>query len=73
MTRLALAGIYRPLPGCLGAVIDDAVSRRVSEATVRALLTCIADSLTGRARAADPDTCCDRRLLPGPATEPDVS
>jgi hypothetical protein len=69
VTRLALAGIYRFPFGQLGAVADGVVVRRVADATVRALLIAIGDSLTRRASAAEPQPSCDGRLLFPPARE----
>jgi hypothetical protein len=69
-TRLALAGIYRLPFGRLGAVADRVLMRRVADATVRALLVAIGDSLTRAVSAAEPQPSCDGRLLFPPAREP---
>ena len=44
-TRLSLAGAYRPPLGALGAGLDKAIFHRVADATVRSMLTRIADAL----------------------------
>jgi hypothetical protein len=51
-TRLTLTGAYRPPLGRLGATLDNAVLNRVAHATVRALLSSLADVLTTDGRAA---------------------
>jgi hypothetical protein len=45
-TRLSLAGAYRPPLGAVGAGLDKAIFHKVAEATVRSLLTRVADALT---------------------------
>ena len=67
LTQLALAGVYRLPFGCPGAMADRVVLRRVADATVRALLVTIADSLTRPASAARPEPSCDGRLVSRPA------
>jgi hypothetical protein len=68
--RLALAGVYRPPLGWLGARLDAAVLHKVADATFSALLRSVADSLVspipagGPAAAREPGT-----VLPRPATE----
>ena len=68
--RLTLAGVYRPPMGWLGARLDEAVLHRVADATFKALLRSVADTLTGPAPARgtagvrEPGTG-----LPRPATE----
>jgi hypothetical protein len=69
-TRLALVGIYRPPLGPLGAAIDRVVMHRVADATVRAIVQTIADSLTQPGLAAEPQPSCDSPLLFRPAREP---
>lgn len=70
VTRLALAGVYRFPFGCRGAVADRVVLRRVADATVRALLVAIADSLTRPASAAELEPSGDGRLVSRPARSP---
>jgi len=68
--RLALAGVYRPPLGWLGARLDEAVLHRVADATFSALLRTVADILVrpapacGTAGVREPGTA-----LPRPATE----
>ena len=68
--RLALAGVYRPPMGWLGARLDEAVLHRLADATFSALLRSVADTLVrpaparGTARIPEPGTG-----LPRPATE----
>jgi hypothetical protein len=71
--RLALAGVYRPPLGRLGASLDRAVLHRVADATIRALLRTVADAVTSPAvdRAAWTQTLGG--LPPWPATEPGSS
>jgi hypothetical protein len=45
-TRLILTGAYRPPLGRLGATLDRAILNRVAYATVRSLLSSLADVLT---------------------------
>jgi hypothetical protein len=52
-TRLTLAGAYRPPLAGLGAGLDRAILHRVATATIRSLLSRMADAL------ADPDRVAD--------------
>jgi hypothetical protein len=45
-TRLSLAGAYRPPLGTVGAGLDKAIFHKVAQATIRSLLTRVADALT---------------------------
>ncbi|HXB50951.1 MAG TPA: hypothetical protein VNW50_24585 [Streptosporangiaceae bacterium] len=68
--RLALAGVYRPPLGWLGARLDEAVLHKIADATFSALLRSVADNLVslvparGIAGVREPAA-----LLPRPATE----
>src|SRR5262245_1442886 len=68
--RLALAGVYRPPLGWLGARLDEAVLHKIADATFSALLRSVADSLLtpvparGTEGAREPGTVFSR-----PATE----
>jgi len=53
-TVLALAGVYRPPAGTAGAQLDQAVFRRVADATIRAFVSDVADFITGPAHEAGP-------------------
>ena len=71
--RLALAGVYRPPLGWLGARLDAALLHKVADATFSALLRSVADTLTGpapapRGVAPEPGT-----PLPRPAAEPSAT
>jgi hypothetical protein len=46
-TRLSLAGSYRPPLGAVGAALDRAILHKVADATIRSLLTRVADALAG--------------------------
>lgn len=50
-TRLSLSGAYRPPLGPVGAGLDRAIFHTVAQATIRSLLTRVADALT---RLPDP-------------------
>ena len=50
-TRLSLAGAYRPPLGTVGTGLDRAIFHSVAQATIRSLLTRVADALT---RPPDP-------------------
>ncbi len=52
-TLMRLDGAYRPPLGGVGAGLDRAVLRRAATATIRSLLTRIADALTSPAPAAE--------------------
>ena len=52
VTRLALAGAYRPPFGRLGGGLDRAILHRVATATLRALLAGVAEALASPAPAA---------------------
>jgi hypothetical protein len=71
--RLALAGVYRPPLGWLGARLDAAVLHKVADATFSALLRSVAETLAspvpapGAGAARAPGT-----VLP-PAAEPSAS
>jgi hypothetical protein len=52
-TRLTLAGAYRPPLAGLGAGLDRAILHRVATATIRSLLSRMADALADPGRAAD--------------------
>jgi hypothetical protein len=52
-TRLTLAGAYRPPLDSLGAGLDKAILHRVATATIRSLLSRVADALADREGAAD--------------------
>lgn len=69
-TLITLNGAYRPPLGGIGAGLDRAVLRRVAAATIRALLTRIADALTSPAPAAGPATGPQPRLAADPQTSP---
>lgn len=45
-TRLSLAGAYRPPLGPVGTGLDKAIFHTVAQATIRSLLTRVADALT---------------------------
>jgi hypothetical protein len=62
VTMLELAGVYRPPAGIAGAKLDQAVLRRVADATIRAFVGRVAEFITDPARAAAPT-----RPIPGPA------
>jgi hypothetical protein len=68
--RLALAGVYRPPLGWLGAKLDEAVLHKIADATFSTLIRSVADTL---ARPAPARTTAGLRepgtALPGPATE----
>ena len=72
--RLALAGVYRPPLGWLGAKLDAAVLHKVADATLDALLRSVAATLArpvqalGAAAELGPGT-----VLPRPATEPSAT
>ena len=72
--RLALAGVYRPPLGWLGARLDAAVLHKVADATFTALLRSVADALAspvpvpGAGVAAEPGT-----PLPCAAAEPSAT
>ena len=68
-TRLALAGVYRPPLGRLGAGLDRAVLHHVADATIGALLQHLADALTRPAMAGEPQARIHGGLLPRPATQ----
>jgi hypothetical protein len=53
VTRLSLAGAYRPPLGPVGAGLDQAVFHKVAQATVRSLLARVADTLTRPPGPAD--------------------
>lgn len=71
--RLALAGVYRPPLGRLGASLDRAVLHRVADATIRALLRAVADAVTSPAVAPAARTQAPGALPSRPATEPGSS
>jgi len=52
-TRLSLAGSYRPPFGAVGAALDRAILHKVADATIRSLLTRVADALAGPQDPAD--------------------
>jgi hypothetical protein len=52
-TRLALAGAYRPPLAGLGATLDKMIMHRVATATMRSLLSRIADAITHPRPAAE--------------------
>jgi hypothetical protein len=70
VARLALAGVYRPPLGWLGARLDEAVLHKIADATFSALLRSVADTLLspvparGPAGAREPGTA-----FPRPATQ----
>jgi hypothetical protein len=51
---LTLAGAYRPPLGAVGAMLDQAVMRRVATATIRAFLHHVAEAIVYPASAAGP-------------------
>lgn len=57
---LTLAGAYRPPLGAVGAVLDQAVMRRIAAATIRAFLHHVAEAIVHPASAAGP-----RARVPG--------
>jgi hypothetical protein len=67
--RLALAGVYRPPLGWLGAKLDEAVLHKIADATFSVLLRSVADilvsSVPARGRAGDRQPGA---VLPRPAT-----
>jgi hypothetical protein len=71
-SRLALAGVYRPPLGRLGARLDAAILHRVADATFGALLRSVADTLVSpasqAARAVSP--AGEASNWPAPAAEP---
>ncbi len=69
-TLITLNGAYRPPLGGIGAGLDRAMLRRVAAATIRALLTRIADALASPAPAAGPVTGPQPRLAADPQTPP---
>jgi hypothetical protein len=69
-TLITLNGAYRPPLAWIGAGLDRAVLRRVAAATIRALLTRIADALASPAPAAGPVTGPQPRLAADPQTPP---
>ena len=68
-TRVTLAGAYRPPLAGLGAGLDRAILRRVATATIRSLLSRLADALT------DPEgaTGGAPAARPGPRAAPAAS
>jgi hypothetical protein len=67
---MALAGVYRPSMGWLGARLDEAVLHRVADATFYALLRSVADTLVRPAPACGtPGVLESGTGLPRPATE----
>jgi hypothetical protein len=52
-TRLSLAAAYRPPLAALGVVLDKAIMRRVAAATIRSLLSRIAEAVALPGTAAD--------------------
>jgi hypothetical protein len=52
-TLMRLDGAYRPPLGAVGAGLDRVVLRRAATATIRSLLTRVADALTSPAPAAE--------------------
>ena len=72
--RLALAGVYRPPLGRLGARLDEAVLHRVADATFSALLRSVGESLVrpvparGTAEVREPGTWLSRPATEGSAT-----
>jgi hypothetical protein len=63
-TVLELAGVYRPPAGTVGAKLDQAVLRRVADATIRAFVSHVAEFITAPARADAPAR---------PVTDPNLS
>jgi hypothetical protein len=51
ITILALAGVYRPPLGAMGAALDRAILHRVASATIRAFLAQVARRIAGQAAA----------------------
>jgi hypothetical protein len=51
-TRLVLTGAYRPPLGRVGSTLDKAILNRVAHATLRALLSSLADVLTTSGRVS---------------------
>lgn len=72
--RLALAGVYRPPMGWLGARLGEVVLHRVADATFNALLRSVADTLVrpaparGTAGVREPGTGLARPAAEGSAT-----
>jgi hypothetical protein len=68
--RLALAGVYRPPLGWLGARLDEAVLHKIADATFSALLRSVAGTLVSLAPArGTPVTREPGALQPRPAAE----
>lgn len=68
-TRLSLAGAYRPPLGAVGAGLDRAILHKVAGATVRSLLTRIADALARPQEQAVRETGMTRPAVHRPAPE----
>jgi len=72
--RLALAGVYRPPLGWLGAKLDEAVLHKIADATFSVLLRSVADILVspgpvrGQAAVREAGTVLPRPLTEGSAT-----
>jgi hypothetical protein len=68
--RLALAGVYRPPLGWLGARLDEAVLHKIADATFGALLRSVADTLISPVPARGTAGLRESgNALPRPATE----
>ena len=67
-TLITLNGAYRPPLSGIGAGLDRAMLRRAAAATIRTLLTRIADALASPAPAAGPVTGPQPRLAADPQT-----
>lgn len=66
LSRLALAGTYRPPLGRLGAGLDTAILHRVANATIRSVLHSTAAALTSSAAVVNSSP---PMLRPAPGTE----
>jgi hypothetical protein len=72
-TLMRLDGAYRPPLGAVGAGLDRVVLRRAATATIRSLLTRVADALTSPAPAAENATRPAAGQQPWLAIDPDSS
>lgn len=72
MTRLAMAGAYRPPLGRFGAGLDRAILNRMATATIRSLLRTVADALASPEAAAGTLTGTASSPAPRPVIEPET-
>ena len=74
-STLALTGAYRPPLGGVGAALDRALLNRAAAATIRSLVSQVADSITASERAPGPASA-EEHAEPAPAhwrAEPETS